>query len=211
VVVLGVWLLLAGVAHAQMAPGPAPPGPDAAAAPRRSRLYISASVGLGGMHDDLEGSFGFVDGKANGASLGSDVVVGALVRPDLVVAGTVSLDWVQEPEVVINDRDVSDTVSVGVLFSLGALVDFALQPHGSGFHFRGGLAFSRLAVEDESGAMSDHTPSGLSILLGAGYEWRVSPQWGVGAMLRMVSAFIEDQNISHRLLAGSLAFAVSYR
>ena len=212
--------LLAAVAQAQD-PAPAPaaaatpaPGPAAgtvSAGPRRSRLYVGASVGLGGMHDDMDGPFGLADGNADGASLASDLVIGAFVRPNLVVAGTMSIDWVQEPDVEFNGTDISDRVSVGVLFTAGAVVDYALRPHGSGFHFRGGLGFSRLGVNDEMGNQYDQTPTGLSLLGAAGYEWRVSREWGVGVLLRVVSAFIDDENISHKIQAGSLSLSISHR
>lgn len=218
---LGVGLL-AALAHAQAQdPQPAPaaattpaPGPAAGTVttgPRRSRLYVGASVGLGGMHDDMDGPFGFGDGSADGASLASDLVIGGFVRPNLIGAGTMSIDWVQEPDVEFNGTDISDRVSVGVLFTAGAVVDYALRPHGSGFHFRGGLGFSRLGVTDEMGTQYDQTPDGLSLLGAAGYEWRVSPEWGIGVLLRVVSAFIDGDNVSHKLQAGSLNLSVSHR
>lgn len=216
---LGVGLL-AAVAQAQdAAPAPAAattpaPGPAAGtvtSAPRRSRLYVGATVGLGGMHDDMDGPFGFGDGNADGASLASDLVIGGFVRPNLIVAGTMSIDWVQEPDVEFNGTDLSDRVSVGILFTAGAVVDYALRPHGSGFHFRGGLGFSRLGVTDEMGTQYDQSPDGLSLLGAAGYEWRVGPEWGVGVLLRVVSAFIDGDNVSHNLQAGSLNLSVSHR
>ncbi len=216
---LGV-MVLASAAQAQdPAPAPAEAAAPAAgpatgtvtAGHRRSRLYVGASVGLGGMHDDMDGPFGFGDGNADGASLASDLVIGGFVRPNLVIAGTMSIDWVQEPSVEFNGTDISDRVSVGVLFTAGAVVDFSLRPHGSGFHFRGGLGFSRLGVTDEMGTQYDQTPDGLSLLGAAGYEWRVSPEWGIGVLLRVVSAFIDGDNVSHKIQAGSLSLSVSHR
>ena len=218
---LGV-ILLATTAQAQ-APAPAPASTEAAApapgqtsgpvtsTPRRSRLYVGATIGLGGMHDDMDGPFGFGDGNADGASLASDLVIGGFIRPNLVIAGTMSIDWVQEPDVEFNGTDISDRVSVGVLFTAGAVVDYALRPHGSGFHFRGGLGFSRLGVTDEMGTQYDQTPDGLSLLGAAGYEWRVSPEWGIGVLLRVVSAFIDGDNVSHKIQAGSLSLSISHR
>jgi hypothetical protein len=199
-------------------PGAAPAAPPAAglsaspspSAPGRSGLHLQFGLGGGVMRDDF--SYGdLVDGNATGGAGSFHLVAAYGVSQRFAIGGTIALEGVQSPKVTIAGQR-NDTVDVGTLGFFGVLGDFRLAAdRPTGLHFMAALGAARMEIRDTSGAVSDHTPGGGGLMLGAGYDWRLSDQWQWGALARFLGLSLSDDNVGHRVEVFSLLLSASYR
>jgi hypothetical protein len=165
------------------------------ARPSGHPLYVGIALGGGGLHDHISGFFNS-SGRADGAVIGGHVMVGAAVIPHLAVGGAITIDSVPSPDVEVNGTKVK-SIDVGALVWIGPFVDWDLARGGTGFHLLGGLGFSRVTVTDSNNRLNNHTPEGVALLLGGGYDWRLSAQWRIGGLLRVMLGSLSDSGIDH--------------
>jgi hypothetical protein len=163
------------------------------------------------MRDDFDWGSGLVKGNATGGSGAAHVAVAYGVTPRLAVGGLVAGEWVQSPTIRIADQP-SDTVDVGGLGFLGAFADFRLQAdRPTGVHFLAALGGASMKITDRGGTVSNHSPAGGGMVLGAGYDWRLGDSWQWGVLGRLMAVTLSDEGVTHRLGAMSVLLSASYR
>jgi hypothetical protein len=214
--------------HAQQtAPAPSPAGaagtPAAQTAPAsggsqpltHDGFYLSGALGFGRMRDDMTLTvdlFGLgqkYEGHAEGFSVGGHLFAGYTVTKALVVGGGIFFDQVTDPEIELENSDVGDDVSVGTLVLIGPGVVWYPDKHG-GFHLLGAVGGARIELRDDSDRIQDHSPVGGGIAIGVGYDFFIGDEWSAGVLLRGVGATLSDDNLTHKVTAGSLMLGVTY-
>jgi hypothetical protein len=176
-----------------VAPAPAPAG--------HAGVHFEVAVGGGGFHDSFTW-LGVSRGTATGASGAFQVGLTYGLLPRLALGALLASETVQSPKV--ETGGVTNTnVSVGTLGFLGALVDLRPHPGPAGWHFEGALGGARMSIKDKSGVVSPSSPGGGALLLGAGYDWSLGPNWQLGFLVRFFGGSLSDQGVTHDVTAGS--------
>jgi hypothetical protein len=178
----------------EVAPAPAPAG--------HAGLHFEIAVGAGGFHDSFTW-LGVSRGTATGASGAFQLGLTYGLLSHLALGALIASETVQSPKV--ETGGVTNTnVSVGTLGFLGVLVDLRPHPGPAGWHFEGALGGARMSIKDKSGVVSPNSPSGAAILLGAGYDWSLGPNWQLGFLARFFGGSLSDQGVTHDVTAGSV-------
>lgn len=197
------------------APAPTPTltaSPPPASSPAgRSGWHVQLALGGGGMRDDFDWGNGLINGNATGGSVAGQVAVAYGVMPRLAIGGLIAGESVQSPNIRIADQP-SNTVDVGALGFIGAFADFRLATdRATGAHFQAALGGARMSITDRGGGVSNHSPAGGGIVLGAGYDWRLADNWQWGVLGRLMAVTLGDEGVTHRLGALSVLLSASYR
>ena len=184
-------------------PGTAPPSGTAPAHPghyAHDGFYLRVALGGGALFmrrwaeaDPPHRAPEYADSNIFGWTITTEITIGGMPRPDLVVGGTFYGQTLFGPEL---DRDEPaerdfDLGRGSLLFGLlGAPVDHFPLP-GSGWHYGGtlGLAY---AFAPASGASPFRQIGGIGPGVGAlgGYDAWVSPDWAIGLLGRLTTAFV---------------------
>jgi hypothetical protein len=97
------------------------------------------------------------------------------------------------------------------LTMFGAMADWFLWPHESGFHLQGALTFAVVAVDYKNAGVSvGRDASGIGAILGAGYEWPIADEWAIGVLGRLSLASLSDDQRSHGVFAPSVLAALTW-
>jgi hypothetical protein len=160
--------------------------------------------------------FGDTDGTVTGFGQANEIAVGGAIVPGVIVAGAFVADIARTTKTDATGYPVSPSNSY-VLATLGPLLDVYPDPAG-GFHLQAGGGFGLTSGVQPQGA-SGGSGVGFGLFAGTGYEWWISPQWGLGALLRLqyVSAhesesvlFFESYDVDHRGIGASLLLSATY-
>jgi len=175
--------------------------PSARADPARTRhgLYVRLAAGASYFSDAVESDpiapFGQLSGTLKGGAISAEAAVGGTIFPGLVVGGALFVHYLPGPSTTnasasggllsapVGDIDFDPTT----LTVIGPFVDYYFLP-GSGLHAQASVGYGILSLgqgnERGSGvlAVHDQKGSGVSAVIGGGYEWWVSDSWGIGVL-----------------------------
>ncbi len=181
--------------------------PDYTSGPSSSRhhhdgLYFRLAGGVGGGSDAADATDDYFErgngfsGKHYSASASSfagatEVAIGVTLFHGLVLgagAYTATLTAPQANSTGVGDGNYTFDVSQLALFC--PVVDWYVMPD-HGFHAEFGFGFATYVaatgVPRSFGPSAHaHTAVGTGFVLGAGYEWWVSDEWGVGVLARLL-------------------------
>jgi hypothetical protein len=160
--------------------------------------YLSASAEQGPM----EVSFG-------GATVSSHLMIGGSLMPGLVLGGGFINDYAFSPSYKLNDQEPVGLDDVSLyLISIGAFVDFYPNPT-KGLHFQGFAGWGGLE-SSSNGNSGGSDPTGLVVTVGAGYEWWVAKEWGVGILGRFGYAPLSLNDVSYSTISPALLATFTY-
>ena len=165
-----------------------------AAPTARDGFYLQMTAGIGFPHieftvDDPSHSNTYADAQ-NGTSLGSSLLLGASLRPGLVLGvgglGALYLSKGSHPTSTADpgDRvylvDVKDPPFHSVAM-LGPFVDIYPSPT-LGWHVQALVGYAALSGRN---FYSDGGSSGVGLMLGGGHDFWVSKHWSIGLLARV--------------------------
>lgn len=218
-------------------PPPPPPKP-ATGAYEHDGFYLRVGLGVGYMafdysRDDREGGVP-VAGSAADAATAFEFAIGGSVAPGFVLAGIISASGINAPEsedATINGVPIASASRPEELGNttyglIGVMGDWYIDPK-QGFHVQGALGIAGVAFAEESGRLHDvtvddeprvvratgkHDAGGFGVMVGAGYEFWVGSQVGIGPLLRFDygSAQSEKKDWQHNAWALSLLATLTY-
>ena len=202
------------------APPPTPPQPVPAQAPEptvavtpepvapegHAGLHLEVALGGGGLHDDFNW-LQVSNGTATGGSGAFQVAVTYGLSRRFALGGLLAAESVQSPKVMTGGT-TNDNVSVGAVGLLGVAGDLRLVPGPTGWHFEGAIGAARMSIKDKSGVLSSISPAGGGLVLAAGYDWALGPNWQLGVLGRFLGASMSDQGYKHDVTAGSLLLCI---
>jgi hypothetical protein len=163
--------------------------PDARSFPR---LFLRAAIGVGYMINSTvwEGSrfLGGVD--ASGGAAAFEVDIGSAVRPGFVVAGSFSIQGINDASITNDTRTVRYPRHDPRLWMVAVMLDVYPGTQRS-FHLGGSLGFSALQISENSdvpAAMIAAAPigTGFAVAPHIGYEWLVDNDWTGGVVCRFL-------------------------
>ena len=153
-------------------------------------------LGLGGLSSTASATG--TDATLTSSTLASQLAVGYGIIHGLAVGGALFFEWGASPKVEGTEIDSAN------LIMLGPFVDWYIEPDSDGWHLQGALALAWLNKTDPTAMSGADDPSGLAVLLGGGYEWRLDDDWGLGVLGRLTIAGLRDDVFDHRLGALSV-------
>ncbi len=174
--------------------------PAQADAPRHhDGFFLRVGVGAGGLSAEREGriSLGtssFYAGTSNIAGGGGafELSMGGALRPGLVLAGTFASQQVGKP---VLEQDGRERKLEGpfTFALLGIALDWYPEP-GGGFHVGGAASIAGAWVKSPQPAFTEYLGGGGGALSAhLGYSFWVSPQWSLGALLRVAGARLHGE------------------
>jgi hypothetical protein len=184
-------------------------------------FYLRLGLGLGGFTDNMsahdEAANGETDtGTITGIASASEVMIGGTLSPHWIIGGGIwtSTTFVSDYVNTNNDGIPTDLRKPDNFTLVGPFLDWYfserldLEPPG-GFHAQAGLGFAVLnGFKLEQVRHDDRRVAiGAGIMLGAGYEWWVSEQWGLGVLARLTAAgMIEEDDRDDMWSHGTATF-----
>jgi hypothetical protein len=188
---------------------PAPPPPPKAAAPRPTRdgFFLRVGLGIGLRRDGISGG---TNGTVSGIGFAGELAFGWTLLPGFVVGGAIYSDLASAPTFT-GDNGVKQELGSTHLTMLGAMADWYVRPHESGFHFQAALTFAVVAVDYKNAGVSvGRDASGIGAILGVGYEWPIAAEWGLGILGRLSMASLSDDQRSHGVFAPSAVATLTW-
>lgn len=189
--------------------------PTPADAPvRRSRFYGTLQLG-GGYFHATSGSEQDTR-RFSGETISGQLAIGGRIGQgrNVALAGAFLRDQVvglrSKDQRIDGDEPHLDDVTFG-LWALGFLVDVAVQRE-PGLHFQGLVGVGALSASRPSGDPDD--PTGLMASLAAGYDFEISNDWSLGALLRATYAPLDVNEVSGttvRILVPALLITAATR
>jgi hypothetical protein len=183
-----------------------PPAAAPATPETHAGLHLELGLGGGGFHDNFNWA-GLAKGTATGGSGALQLALTYGLSPRFALGGLFAVESVQSPKVEVGGV-ASSNVSLGTVGFLGVVGDLRLQPGPTGWHFEAAVGGARMTIKDQSGAVSSNAPAGGAIILGAGYDWALGPNWQLGVLGRFLGGSLTDQ-FTHDVTAGSLLVCLS--
>ena len=167
------------------------PEPAAAEPGRHDGLYLRLGAGGGLALGTLSAG---ADSDSRGANVATELAVGWTLRPGLVVGlGTFPM--------VVPGPDYDGVDAGGQHVSgTGLFVDRYFDAAG-GLHVQGGLLFS--AGYLDGGDREGQVGFGYGGMVGAGYDFFVSDEWSLGALLRLTAYRLHGVEDRIRLVSPS--------
>ncbi|HKU38202.1 MAG TPA: hypothetical protein VJR89_08645 [Polyangiales bacterium] len=187
----------------------APPPPAAASGPRPTRngMYVRLGLGAGIRRDGVSGGN---EGVVSGAGFSAEFAVGTSLWPGFVVGGAFYTDLASSPSFKTKSGNTFDLGSAH-LTMFGPMADWYLDPSANGFHLSAALTFAVVAIDlENASAAIGRDASGIGAILGAGYEWPIADEWGVGVLARIGLASLADDDKSHGVFSPSLVATVTW-
>ncbi|MET0385490.1 MAG: hypothetical protein ABW321_06010 [Polyangiales bacterium] len=187
-------------------PESAPPPP--AAREYRRGLYLRLAGGLGLRSDSISNEYAG-DFSLFGFGLALDIAAGYAVLPGFVVGGGVFLDWTSSPT-LSNEYDDEVTLGHANLTTIGPFLDWYLKRQTLGLHIQGGLGLGILSYAARGDAAGSGTATGISFMLGAGYEFRLAGAFALGVLLRVTAAALTEDSDAHGIFSPSLLMSFTW-
>jgi hypothetical protein len=172
-------------------------------------FYLRFAGGLGSGSDTMTVSddrFGFDDedgreGTAQGIAGATEVAVGATVGSGVAIGFGIYTTLTTSSDTPTTWSDSRYVFHASQLALFSPFVDYYVMPN-RGFHLQAGAGLATLvmgqgdvhAAPGSGPTARPHTALGLGILIGVGYEWWVSEEWGLGVLARMTRGFTEGQD-----------------
>jgi hypothetical protein len=220
-------LSLTLVATPALAERGGPPDSGPAASPGAERgayehdgFYLRLGTGFGGFADVVSATEEGEDGhhseaQVTGIASASELMLGGAISRNWILGGGVwtstllASDYSHEAGAELPNelRRPDNFTLVGPFadFYVGGNPRFARR---GAFHFQGGLAFAVLNGFRPDPADFDgdrRVGVGAGLMLGAGYEWWVDEQWGLGVLGRMTAAGLLESDSEDEMWAHGVA------
>lgn len=145
-------------------------------------FYLSMALGPAFGTIDAETSLGNLD--ISGTGIGFDMQIGAALRENLILHGTIGLKSIYGP--AINDVEINDEYSIDeFIMGIGMTHYFS-----NNFFITGNVGAGNFSFSDDNTSIS--TDDGFSFQLKAGKEWWVSARWGLGVVLEYGTTSLTD-------------------
>jgi hypothetical protein len=181
---------------------PAPSPPVHRGAHVHDGFYVRLALGFSGFSETVIsklktgdnprdegylGGFGTASELAIGGSLGRGFVLGGGVYSTNVLTSTYTQ---------VRGTPVPDAIQRPASFSIvGLMGDWYMKPQ-KGFHIQAGLGLAVLSGLDVSTPrFRNRKPAfGGGAMIGAGYEWWASDEWGFGILLRATAGLVSEKD-----------------
>lgn len=184
-------------------------------------FYAQLAVGPSMIRDGYEssgGGFLFDDtrGTVTGFGHSQHIAIGGAIAPGLNLAGGAVVDIARTTSVEYEGEPTHPPDDYAVL-TMGPLVDWYFDPN-AGFHALLGFGLGVTSGVEPEG-VEGGSSSGLGMFAGAGYEWWIADEWGLGALLRVqyvrgtesiVTLISDTFEIEHEALGIALMFSATY-
>jgi hypothetical protein len=208
---------------AQEAAAPPSAAPPAASAPEptpvavaaaptapagHAGLHLELALGGGALHDDFTW-LGITTGTATGGSGAFQLAATYGLSARFALGGLLMAESVQSPKVTIGGA-ANNSVDLGLFSFLGLAADYRLDAGPTGWHFEGALGGARITIKDAAGVASPRSPVGGGLVLAAGHDWALGPNWQLGGLLRFFGGSLSDQGVTHHVTTGSLLLCLGY-
>lgn len=173
--------------------------------PARHGWYLQGALGVGLLVDGISGEA--LDASVSGLGGALHVGIGYTLLPGLAVGAGLFFGWASEPSAEVeNMQGTADSISM-TLF--GPMADWYLDPLRDGLHFQLALTFG--SVHPRGGMLITPDPAtGVALVVGGGYEWRISESWALGALARVVLGSMGRNDLTHQVFSPSVLANVTW-
>ncbi|HET9953521.1 MAG TPA: hypothetical protein VFQ61_03405 [Polyangiaceae bacterium] len=197
-------------------PPPPVPAPDPSVR-RHDGFYLRLGLGAGTIAARIDSPAPYGKLNASGGGVGLEIALGGTVAEGLVIGGGLYVQaasqvrWKGDGLRSFTEGRTSLTGQEGGVSVLGVLVDYYPNPR-DGFHVQGALGIGSLNFGRDSNRVpsEDWTGGGGGLMLGAGYEFWVAPQWSLGGLgrLLMVGGTLRGEDSSAEFDARGVALSL---
>jgi hypothetical protein len=147
-----------------------------------------------------------------GGAISGSVWIGGSVVPGLVLGGGTSSTIAIRPKVKETAQgqalDIGNPNAGMQLNMIGLVSDFYPNPR-KGLHFQAMLGFAVLTITQQNSA-SSHSPSGIGLMGGVGYDFWVSAEWSAGVLGSFQYAGAKLNDASYPTLSPALLASFTY-
>lgn len=152
-------------------------------------FYLNLQLGPG--YTSMSASSGGTDVTISGGGAAFSMGIGGAVAPNLILFGHVLADSSVDPKVEIEGFGSGTADGSVTVAGFGAGVAYYVMPVN--VFLMGSALATQISSSDDSGNESGESELGFGINLGAGKEWWVSDNWGIGAALQFLAARMNDK------------------
>src|SRR5688572_6654588 len=144
----------------------------------------------------MSASSGGTDVTISGGGAAFSLALGGAVAPNLILFGHLLGDSAVDPKVKIENFGSGNADGTVTVAGFGAGVAYYVMPVN--VFLMGSALATQISSSDDSNDQSGESELGFGINLGAGKEWWVTSNWGIGAALQFLAARMKDKetNIS---------------
>jgi hypothetical protein len=187
-----------------------PPQPEAPPAGyhKHDGFFLRLQMGFGFLRAGYSND-GY-DTSYSGAGLAGSFACGGSITDHIVLFGEVVVTSALSPKYKdnIGSRSMSDDVN---LYGIGPGMAYYLD---SNFYFSGTFTIAQVTQDRSNSSSSDSSSidlsnKGFGVSLMAGKEWWVSPNWGMGAALRLQLASMTASSVDARMSAAAISLLYS--
>jgi len=143
-------------------------------------FFLRLSAGAGSASSKIDGP-GLTEKVSGGGSADLNFAIGAMIRPNLALHGTMWGWLIEDPDV-----ELTTTGNPTTMGTLNGDVDMSAFGGGLTYYFMpvniyltGSVGFGTLTLSG-SNNVSTETDNGFALDLGIGKEWWVGKSWGLG-------------------------------
>ena len=174
--------------------------------PNHVGFHFQGELGVGGSRSSAsqDGSSAKYGGPGGLYAVG----LGGAIAPDLIIGGQLWGSSVTDPELTVDGASGTlDGVTYQV-YGFGPMVKYYFTP--ANIYVSATPSIAQLSLSDE--VSSDETKWGPALRLGAGKEWPVGPDWGMGvsAALQFASNKADGGGPTWSTVGGGVLFTISY-
>jgi hypothetical protein len=155
-------------------------------------LRLAAGAGSGGNKIEAGGD----KLEISGTSGDLDIAIGAVVRPNLAIHGTLFGWSVSDPDVDVTISGVSGSGTAkgtATISAVGGGATYYLMP--ANVYLSGSAGFGTFSFDPDTGSSAE-TDGGLALAFTAGKEWWVANSWGLGVAVGYVFSSLPDKDVS---------------
>ena len=166
-------------------------------------FYLRLAGGGSYLNDTLQRDTNFEANYLGGGTAFTVWAAGSIMH-GMVVGGGVTGTNVFDGQVENGPKGVNSTFIIA-----GPVWDYYLIP-SQGFHLLVSGGFSMLAVDKYDDEQKGRVAIGFGGLFGAGYDWTLSENWGVGILGQLAYGQMKKDGISNDVLVPTLQAAFTY-
>lgn len=181
---------------------------------RHDGVYLAGGGGLGYLSTSMTFDGSSIDNgsfRIYGAAIAGSAFFGGTLAQGLAVGGGLYGATAPSPRLRITAADLRQTAGANgalTLLMLGPFANFYPDPT-SGFHVLALIGFADVSPPSAN-TSSSSAAGGLGFLGGAGYDWWIGPNLGLGALAGFAYAAARKDSVNYPSWMPSLSLVLTY-
>jgi hypothetical protein len=189
-------------------PAEAPPPEPPASRHEHTGFFLRFVLGVGGVSTSEDD--GISDLVRGGGAGFFDIGIGGAITENLILHADILLGSIPNPSLSVDGVDVGDLDAPIGFSSLGAALTYYFMPIN--IYVTGALGVGQVRLDDGTPVSDpDTTDAGFAANVGAGKEWWVGSEWGLGVALRLLFMRLPHAPGGDlTVFGGSVGFVITY-